>query len=319
MKRIVVVGVGAIGGWVAASLAQAGHEVSVVARGDTLSAVRDQGLTFTRNGITTRCQVRVTDEPAELGEQDLVFLAVKGPALPALAPRIAPVIGSRSLVVPLLNGVPWWFMGDAPALRSVDPEGTLGQVFPYRQLLGCVIHASASCPQPGHVELRMADRIIVGEPAGGTSERLAHIVEFLKNGGLPAVPSDNVRNDIWYKLWGNMTINPVSALTLATADRILDDPLVERLVLAVMAEARQIGARIDCRIEQSGEERNAVTRKLGAFKSSMLQDVEAGRHLELDALLSAPREIAGRLGLETPWIDALFGLTRLMGSSRELY
>lgn len=174
-------------------------------------------------------------------------------------------------------------------------------------------------PAPGETVLRMADHLIVGEPSGTMTERLQHLASTFAEAGIPVVTSDRIRQDIWFKLWGNMTLNPVSALTLATADRILDDPLVERLVVAVMEEARVVGARIGCTLRDSTADRNRVTRKLGVFKTSMLQDVEAGRGLELDTLLAAPREIAHRFGIETPMMDALFGLARLMGQSRGLY
>lgn len=320
MARIAVIGAGAIGGWIAASLAAADNKVSVLARGATLEALQSRGAILESNGRTIHGKVNASANAADLGEQDYVLIAVKAPALPALAGSLRPLIGEGTVIVPLLNGVPWWFMGSEEPLLSVDPDGAIAGALPYASIVGSVVHAAASCPTPGTVQLRMADKLILGEPSGGDeSARVQALCAILSEAGIPAVASANIRQEIWYKLWGNMTMNPVSALTLATADCILDDPLVEAFILSVMAEAQAIGAAIGCPIVQSGEDRNAVTRKLGAFKTSMLQDVEAGRTIELDALLGAPREIAARRGLPTNAINALFGLTRLMGKSRAIY
>jgi 2-dehydropantoate 2-reductase len=190
---------------------------------------------------------------------------------------------------------------------------------PIANVLGCVVHGSSSAPEPGLSVLQKGDRIIVGEINGEATARLARVVAMLREAGLPGELSSTIRQEVWYKLWGNMTMNPISALTGATCDRILDDPLVESFVLAVMQEAAVIGRKVGCPISESGAARNRVTRKLGVFKTSMLQDVEAGRVLELDLQLAAPREIAQRLGIATPYIDALLGLTRLSAESRGLY
>lgn len=320
MERIGIVGAGAIGGWVAGSFAAAGHDVSVLARGATLEVLSRHGIALESGRMVRHGVVKAASDPAELGRMDALFIAVKAPALAGLASQLAPMIGPETVIVPMLNGVPWWFMGADQPLVSVDPEGMIGTALPFGQIVGCVVHASAACPAPGRVHLNMVDKLILGEPSSaGSSERVEKLCDLLGSGGIPTIASPQVRSEIWYKLWGNMTMNPISALTLATVDRILDDPLVEGFALSIMAEAKAIGAAIGCPIEQSGEERNAVTRKLGAFKTSMLQDVEAGRALELDAMLAAPREIAGRVGLPTPAMDALFGLARLMGASRGIY
>ena len=317
--KIGIIGAGAIGGWIGAKLAGGGHDLSVLARGKTLAAIARDGLILREDDAETRHAVASSDSTTALGPQSILVITVKAQTLPALAASLAPMIGPETLIIPMLNGVPWWFLGKGEQLASVDPAGSVAAALPYHQLIGCVVHASAACPAPGVTALKFTDRIILGEPGSGASERLTELAGVFQAAGINAVASDHVRRDIWYKLWGNMTMNPISALTLATADRILADPLVNGLVLAVMDEAKAIGAKIDCPIEQSGADRNAVTRKLGAFKTSMLQDVEAGRGLELDALLAAPREIAQRFGAPTPSIDALFGLARLMGQSRGLY
>ena len=323
--RIGIVGAGAIGGWIGARMAISGHEVSALARGATLAALREHGLRLQVGERLIQAPVRAGDDAANLGVQDLVIVAVKAPALPAVAPAAGRMIGPRTVVIPAMNGVPWWFFSglggelEGAPLTSVDPDGAIAENIPADQVLGCVVHASCSTVEPGLVVHRMGEKLILGEPAGGGSPRLDAAAAALRGAGFEVVVSPKIQQDIWYKLWGNMTMNPVSALTGATCDRILDDELVRGFVLKVMAEAKAIGARIGCPIAESGEDRNQVTRKLGAFKTSMLQDVEANRPLELDTLLSAPREIAGRLGIETPNLDALLGLARLFAATRRLY
>jgi 2-dehydropantoate 2-reductase len=227
-----------------------------------------------------------------------------------------------------MNGVPWWFLqtpaiarrlrNDEQGLASIDPLGHIAAALPLAQVLGCVVHFAAASPAPGVMKHGFGERLIVGEPAGGTSPRVDAVAAVLRDAGFEVDASTDVRRDIWFKLWGNMTMNPVSALTGATCDRILDDPLLRVFVLQAMAEAAAIGARIGCPIEQSGEERMAITRQLGAFKTSMLQDAEAGRPLEIDALVGAVHEIGQRVGVAMPAIGALLGLTRLMARSRGL-
>ncbi len=320
-----IVGAGAIGGFIGTKLALAGQaEVSALARGDTLQALRSHGWRLQTAQGLLHCPARAEVDPAALGVQDLVVIAVKGPALAALAPLLAPLLGPQTLVLPAMNGVPWWFcervaaLSDG-ALTSVDPTGVIARTLPAAQVLGCVVHASAATSAPGLVQHRMGRGLIVGECWGGTSPRAQAVVDLLAHAGFEALLSADIRRDIWFKLWGNMTMNPVSALTGATADRVLADPLVRAFNSAAMAEAAAIGARIGCPITQTPEERHAITARLGAFKTSMLQDVEAGRPIELDALVGAVREIGQRLGLPTPHIDALLGLARLFGQVRGLY
>ena len=331
--KIAVVGLGAVGGLMAARLARAGLPVSGLARGATLTAVRDMGLRVQEGGQETVARLPVSDDPAVLGPQDLVVIALKGPALTVAAESLRPLLAERTIVLPAMNGVPWWFMRtmharngavekapsvDAP-LASVDPDGRIERSLPLSQVLGCVVHLTCSSPEPGLVKHGFGQRLIIGEPAGGASARTESVCRTLGEAGFVAEPSADIRTDIWYKLWGNMTTNPISALTGATTDRILDDPLVHAFMLRAMAEAAAIGARIGCPIEQSGEQRMVVTRQLGGFRTSMLQDAAAGRPLELDALVGAVHEIGSRLGVEAPNIGALLGLTRLMARERGLY
>ena len=323
--KVCVVGAGAIGGFLGTRLAAAGRaDVSALARGATLAALRTHGWRLAHSGGVLRAPVVAADDPRTLGRQDVVLIAVKGPALPALAPTLTPLIGPDTLVVPAMNGVPWWFSETIPALggrplESVDPGGRTAVAIPLAHVIGCVVHASTGTAEPGFATHRMGLGLIIGEVAGGSSDRVRRLGELLTHAGFEVTCSERVRYDIWYKLWGNMTANPVSAITGATMDRVLDDELVRGFNTAAMLEAGAVGRKIGCGVDQTPDDRHAITRRLGAFKTSMLQDVEAGRMIELDSLVGAVREIGGRVGVPTPTIDALYGLTRLFGRVRGLY
>jgi 2-dehydropantoate 2-reductase len=329
--KICIVGLGAIGGLFAARLGQrlpAGEvTLSALARGATLAAVRQHGLRVHGADGTTAVPLQASDDPTALGVQDLVILAVKGPSLPAVAPAVAALCGPHTRVLAAMNGVPWWFFEDLPGpcrglvLHSVDPGGAVRALLPAARVLGCVVHASATAPAPGEVRPVKGQGLVVGEAAATPCDGLSAqaVAELLTRAGFDLTRSAQVQREVWFKLWGNMTLNPISALTGAPSDRMLDDPLVRGFISAVMREAQAIGAGFGIPIDQTPEERHTVTRKLGSFKTSMLQDAEAGRPLELDALLGAVREIGQHLGLATPNIDALFGLVRLMARERGLY
>jgi 2-dehydropantoate 2-reductase len=315
--KVCVVGVGAIGGLIGTRLALSGQaQVSAWARGATLDALRAHGWRLRSDGRLLQCEARASDEPAELGPQDIVIIAVKGPALPAIARRIAPLLGPDTMVVPAMNGVPWWFH---PGLRSVDPDGAVAAAIPPEHVIGCVVHASAMTSEPGLVEHQRGLGLIVGEPSGQVTPRVQRLGELLHAAGFDARVSPRIREDIWYKLWGNLTTNPVSAITGATADRIVGDPLVSAFCQAAMAEAAAIGDRIGCHLDETPAERHQLTRKLGAFKTSMLQDALAGRALELDAIVGAVRELGQLVAVPTPQIDTLFGLARLFARVHGLY
>ena len=325
VASVCVVGAGAVGGVVGARLAASGCTTAALARGRTLDALREHGWRLRTTDGEIGGPVSASDDPAALGPQDVVLLTVKAQALPALAPTLGPLIGPETVVVPAINGVPWWFFDGAGGefeglrLRAVDPDGTIAAAVPTARVVGCVVHLSASVDEPGVARHHAGDSLILGEPAGGTTERLDALAAVLGKAGFNVTLSARIQQDIWYKLWGNMTMNPISALTGATADRILDDELVNGFVRAVMGEAAAIGERIGCPITQSAEDRNEVTRRLGAFRTSMLQDAEAGRPLELDAMVTVVREIARATGTPTPYMDALLGLTRLNARVRGLY
>ena len=325
MTKVCIVGAGAIGGFIGSRLAAAGQSrVSALARGATLQALQQHGWRLRLADALIEAPAFAAARAADLGVQDLVVIAVKGPAMPSLAPTLAPLIGAHTLVLPAMNGVPWWFgqgvpgLGDAP-LHSVDPGGTIAAALPLAQVIGCVVHASTACPEPGLVQHQRGHGLIVGEPAGGRSARAQGVVDLLAQAGFEVTHSERLRYDLWYKLWGNLTMNPVSAITGATIDRVLADDEVRALCSAAMREAAAIGACIGCAIDQSPEDRHQVTAKLGAFKTSMLQDVEAGRAIELDSIVAAVQELGQRTGVATPFVSALLGLTRLFARVRGLY
>lgn len=323
--KIGVVGAGAIGGWMAAKLARAGESVSVLARGETLAALQSKGISLIEGETTFLAPVRTSHRAQDLGAQAVVIIAVKAPALSLVAAQISPMLGPETIILSAMNGVPTWFFAraDRPlsgtSLRSIDPDGTIGNVIAPERTIGCVVHASCSADAPGVVRHKMGNKLIIGEARGGDSVRLRSLATALANAGFEVATSFDIQRDIWFKLWGNMTMNPVSAITGATGDRILDDDLVRAFCSSVMREAQTIGGKIGIEIADSPEDRHAVTRKLGAFKTSMLQDVELGRAVELDALVSAVREIGAHVGIATPNIDALLGLARLHAQVRGLY
>jgi 2-dehydropantoate 2-reductase len=324
-NKVAIVGAGAIGGWMGAHLARAGVQMSVLARGDTLAALQKNGLQLHQSGQLHTVPVTASNDAAELGVQDLVVISVKAPALASIAQQVGPLIGPKTVVLTAMNGVPWWFLQgfggpvQDRALVSVDPDGAIARAIPAPLIVGCVVHASCSVDAPGVIRHHFGEGLIVGEPSGQATPRVQALHALLQKAGFNATLSPQIQKDIWFKLWGNMTVNPVSALTGATTDRIVDDELVRGFISSVMLEAKAIGERIGIPIAQEPEDRHAVTRKLGAFKTSMLQDVQAGKPVELDALVSAVRELGQMTGVHTPFTDALLGLSRLHASGLGLY
>ena len=324
-QRVAIVGAGAIGGWLGVRLSHTGCIVSALARGETLAALQRDGLQLHQDGQLQGAPVQAAASAVTLGVQDLVIVAVKAPSLPDLARGIAPLIGRHTVVLTAMNGVPWWFFNGfggeraGTRLKTVDPEGEIERCIPARHVIGGVVHASCSVDAPGVIRHHFGNGLILGEPSGESSERVAALVELLRRAGLNATVSPQIQKDVWYKLWGNMTVNPVSALTGATTDRILGDPLVRDFISRVMLEAKDIGARIGIPIDQQPEDRHAVTLKLGAFKTSMLQDVQAHKPVELDALVTVVRELGQLTGVPTPFTDALLGLSRLQAQTLGLY
>jgi 2-dehydropantoate 2-reductase len=324
-RKVAIVGAGAIGGWMGVHLARTGSQVSVLARGDTLQALQKNGLQMHQGSELLTVPVLASNDAAALGVQDLVVISVKAPALASVAAQVGPLIGPNTVVLTAMNGVPWWFLQgfggpvEGRSLSSVDPSGAIAHALPVAHIIGCVVHASCSVDAPGVIRHHFGDGLIVGEPSGQPTARVQALHALLQQAGFNATLSPQIQKDIWYKLWGNMTVNPVSAITGATTDRILDDELVRGFISNVMLEAKTIGERIGIPIAQAPEDRHAVTRKLGAFKTSMLQDVQACKPVELDALVSAVRELGQLTQVATPFTDALLGLSRLHARGLGLY
>jgi len=329
--KVCIYGAGAIGGWIGVHLAQTGHQISVVARGDTLQALQKNGLQCIQTQDaekTLSAQVNASANPADLGPQDLVIVAVKAPSMRDIANNMAPLLAPHTMVMPAMNGVPWWFFDgfggalQGTRLKTIDPDGQIGSAIPSQHVVGCVVHASCSLDAPGVVRHHFGQGLILGEPAeqqGNVSLRVQQLVADLQTAGFNASASAQIQKDVWYKLWGNMTVNPISAFTGATTDLIMQDDLVRNFVSQIMLEAKLIGEKIGIPIAQTPEDRHAVTRKLGAFKTSMLQDVEAGKAVELDALVSVVRELGQLTQVSTPYTDALLGLSRLHARVHGLY
>jgi 2-dehydropantoate 2-reductase len=321
--RMCVVGAGSIGGVLASGLAGVdGVTLSVLARGATLAAIRSDGLRVSApdGSVRTVSPDAVSDDPRVLGEQDFVIVSVKAQSMGPVAASMRPLLGPSTAVLSTLNGVPWWFLDGfgGPAadhhLDSVDPGGAIAAVLPAARVIGGTVHLSASSPAPGVVSWRSGNGLIIGELSGtlaSASARLSALSGALGEAGFDVTVSARIRDDVWYKLWGNLTMNPVCAITGSSTGPVLDDDLVREFCSAAMLEARAIGDRLGCPIDQAPEDRHRVTRKLGDFVPSMLQDARAGRPLELDSLTGAVRELGLLTGVPTPYVDAVHGLARL--------
>jgi 2-dehydropantoate 2-reductase len=321
LTRCAIVGAGAIGSWLADALDRAGWEVSLVARGETLAALQAEGLRVEQGGVIRRSHPR-TGAPAELGTQDVVFLTVKAQVLPGLAGQLMPLFDDRTLVVSGTNGIPWWFFQGFggplrdQTLQSVDPGGAVARAMPRERTLGSVVHAAVSVTAPGCARVVGVDRLLVGEPDGSVTPRVQHVVAALSAGGIAAEASLRIRHEVWAKLWGNMNMNPLSALTRSGTGTLLGDPDVRDLCLKMMEEMQRCGEILDLRLGVTALERIATTRRLGNFRTSMLADLEGGRELEYAPQLGAVVEIAERLGVQTPQCRAILGLIRLLCTAR---
>jgi 2-dehydropantoate 2-reductase len=314
---VAIVGAGAIGAWLADAFDRAEWRVSLVARGATLQAIQGGGLCVA-HGDERRVSRPRAGCAAELGFHDYVILTVKAQFLSALAPQLQPLIGPSTAVVSGTNGIPWWFFqgfGGSIAdrtLQSVDPNGSQAAAFPRDRTLGSVVHASVRVESPGHARVVAADRLILGAPGAQAAGSLESLVRALRQGGVNAQISPDIRRDVWSKLWGNMTMNPLSALTRRGTSDMLADADVRALCIRMMEEMQRCAVRLNLAVEISPQERIGVTQRLGNFKTSMLADLEAGRPLELDPQLGAVVEIARLLEIPTPFLCAVLGMARLL-------
>jgi 2-dehydropantoate 2-reductase len=315
--KICIFGAGAIGGLIAAKLAAKGEtEISLVARGPHLAAMRERGLTLRCEDGESTIPVRATDRAGELGIQDFVVLALKAHAIPAILDDIRALLGPDTAVVTAQNGVPWWYFykhggpHEGRRVEAVDPGGRIWAAIGPERAIGCVAHPAAEIDAPGVIRHIEGDRFPLGEPSGEKSERVLALSRVFVAAGLRAPVRPQIRNEIWVKLWGNLSFNPISALTGATLDRICADQGTRAVARAMMLEAQAIGEALGVSFPVDVDRRIEGAAAVGAHKTSMLQDLELGRPLEIDALVAAVQELGRVTGISTPSIDLVLALVR---------
>lgn len=314
--RILIFGAGAIGGYMGVRLAQAGADVTFFARGAHLAAMRERGVTLISEGRTETVRAPCTDDPEEAGPQDYVVVSLKTHALAAAAPQIERLLGPATAIVTAMNGVPWWYFHahggphDGARLASVDPDGAIGRRLDPARAIGCIVYPAASIVAPGTIEHTYSNRFALGEPDGSKSARAAALSQAMIAGGLKCPVRPRIRDDIWIKLWGNLSFNPISALTLATLDRIVSDDGTRAVARAMMVEAQGVAEALGVRFAIDVDRRIAGADEVGAHKTSMLQDLEAGKPMETEALLGAVVEMAGMVGRPVPTCQTVLALLR---------
>ncbi len=313
--KICVVGAGAIGGLIAAYLGRAGHDVSVVARGAHLAAIRVKGLTLIKGAerFTLRC--RASDDPAALGAQDYVFIALKAHGIAAMLPRLGPLLGKDTAVVPAINGIPWWYFYkeggrcDGQPVDCLDPGGAMLRALDPARILGCVVFPAAFIAEPGVIQ-QTTDQtnFTLGEPDGSLSGRARALADAMTGVGMKTQVTPKIRDAVWDKLLGNVSFNPLAALALLRMDQIMARPKLVALAREIVLEAMAVGAAYGAAFPISADERIDRARRLGAGKPSMLQDVEHGRKMEVEAIVGAVVELARRAGVATPTVDRIYAL-----------
>jgi 2-dehydropantoate 2-reductase len=314
--KFCIVGAGAIGGLLGARLAASGHEVSLVARGAHLAAIRAGGLAIMDGAGVSRYPLPAAEDPAQLGPQDVVVIALKAYAIGPMLTRLAPLLTPDTAVVTAINGIPWWYFCGAggkfegAAVECLDPDGAMVLALDARHIVGCVIHAAAEVVEPGMIHHTSGDTFILGEIDGRMTPRVAAIAAALEAAGLRAPVTPRIRDDLWTKLIGNTSYNPVAALTGALMSEINANPGLIELMRRMMLEGIAVAEAHGCRMTVSLDERFALARKLGAVKVSMLQDIEKGRPLEIDAIVTAVGELGRKAGVPTPAIDGMDALIR---------
>ena len=323
--RIAIYGAGAIGGYLGCELARAGTDVTMIARNRTLAAIRENGITLHIDGETRVGRPAATGDPGEAGPQDAVIVAVKADAAPVIAPQIAPMLGSETVVVTATNGVPWWYFHDhggalaGTRLETVDPGGIQWRTIGPERAIGCVVYPAAEAIAPGVIRHISLNRFSLGEPDGSKSDRILRLAGALKAAGFSAPVRPRIRNEIWLKLWGNLSFNPVSALTGATLGQMASDPLVRPVIAAMMAEGQAVGEALGVSFGVTYDKRIDGAGKVGAHRTSMLQDLDAGRKLEIDALVSAVQELGGLVKIDTPTVDIVAALIKMRAQADGLY
>lgn len=323
--KICVVGAGAIGGILAARLAHAGFPVSVIARGAHLAAMRTGGLTLKSPEGSLTVKVPAEEDPAVLagavGQQEVIFIALKAHQIPAMLPRLAPLIEPETVVVPAINGVPWWYFFreggrfDGQPIACLDPHGALFGLLDPHHVVGCVVHASGEVTAPGEVTWNGQKSFVLGEPDGSLSRRLNCLADALHRAGLQPKVSERIRDEIWMKLIGNTSFNPVAALTRARMNRISDNPGLIAFIRSVMEEMVRVADAYGIRQLVGIDRRLEIARSIGPVKVSMHQDLELGRQMEVEAIVGAFIELAGKVGVPVPLASALHALISELAAS----
>jgi 2-dehydropantoate 2-reductase len=321
--KFVVVGAGAVGAFVGAMLARSGEDVTLIARGAHLRAMQQKGVEVHGSLGEFRVSIPATDDPAEARNADVVFLALKAHSLTEIAPRLAPLLGPSTAVVSAQNGIPWWYFhkhgGELEGLRldAVDPAGVIANSLNPERAIGCVLYCSTAITEPGVIEHIDGTRFAIGEPDGSKSERCRDISSAFIKAGLRCPIRREIRHDIWVKLMGNVVFNPVSALTRATLAEITGCRETRQLSIEIMAEVERVAGALGVGIAVTDEQRLTGAKKVGHHKTSMLQDVEAGRPLELEPIVGAVVELGTRLGIAMPHTKAVYACTKLLARSLE--
>ena len=322
MTKVCIFGAGAIGGYVGARLAMKGEaDVSLVARGSHLAAMQANGLTLRQAGETHVVRPAVTDDPKSLGPQDYVILTLKAHGLAKVIDQMQPLIGPDTAILFAQNGIPWWFFHgvggrfEGTRLESVDPGGEIWRRIGPERALGSVVWQAAEIEAPGIIAHHYGERMPIGEPTGEKTERAARLSRLLTSAGIKSPVRPDLRGEIWLKLWGNLSFNPVSVLTLGTLEELARDPGTHRVIRAMMEEARAVAEALGIAFAVDAEERIAMAAKVGAHRTSMLQDVEAGRPTELDALLGVVLELARLVEIDTPSLQLVYDLCKFRSKS----
>jgi len=323
--KIAIIGVGAIGGYVGTRLALAGEDVTFIARGASLEALRTRGLRLVQADGTEELvpRVKATDSYAEAGVQDIVVLAMKAHQVEAVTGEVPKLFGPQTIVIPMQNGIPYWYFyghgGTFAGMRvnSVDPSGEIYDKIPCDRVIGCVVYPAAELVSPGVIRHVEGNRFPLGEPDGTTSKRVTEVARCFVQAGLQAPVLSDIRSEIWLKLWGNLSFNPISALSRATLAGICQYPPSRAIAAAMMSEAQSVAGQLGVKFRVSLDKRIAGAEKVGHHKTSMLQDVEAARTLEVDALLGSVVELARHTNTPTPHIDTVYALTKLLAKTLE--
>jgi 2-dehydropantoate 2-reductase len=323
--KICIFGAGAIGGYMGVDLTLAGHDVALVARGAHLEAMRANGLRLITDAGERVTPVHATDRPADLGPQDYLIVALKAHQAWDAAEAMTPLIGPDTTVVTAMNGVPWWYFWGLEGpyanlrLESVDPGERQWRLIGPERAIGCVVYPATELVGPGIVRHIYGDKFTLGEPDNSQSQRCQALSQAMQDAGFKAPVAPSIRNEIWLKLWGNLCFNPISALTRATLDVVATDPGTRNTARAMMIEAQRIGARLGVHFRVDVERRINGAARVGAHRTSMLQDLERGRALEIDALLTAVQEMGRLTDVDTPYIDTVLGLVQQMARTASLY